>query len=518
MRQGWRWAYYDAIASVRDVYASLDADGCEREQRLKANLRERLGFFELYMTTDDHKAVKKNEDAGWLAEGHEYIGLPMMRIGVQGDALKYVSRCKVTRWLPPVATVVDDLGETVAEAEDVLFHAVHDDGDEEDLEEHEVRAARQLYLDVMANGGEVPQAAIVAARRAAVAAAAAVGDTVEDLGYVNKAERRGSARVTTSNLGVGGLREEILSLEDLIAEGLHKHGSPWGANGGGRSSWLLSCRGSRNVVELAQLLALLEASVHDLQRMPDVHERKPWRTEGHEFIGQSARRFFPSIGASDGRISGWLPPEGDDPALWHMVHGDDDDEEDLDETEARFAIESYCANRVEPTMEESAYLAKFQSSNAVDGADDDIDDGVDDDVDIDDEAYQPQRGDRDMGNGISTRNGGRERHGTGGMSGVSSVGKRLWLSAESRERWLSALQGTPTIATVGMAAVALRQHCQCFGLLGGSPRDVKLLPKVSRDDVEVQLQSWCWAGAFGMVNPHQGRAKLKKKMRKSRRC
>jgi hypothetical protein len=35
---------------------------------------------------------------------------------------------------------------------------------------------------------------------------------------------------------------------------------------------------------------------------------------------------------SDGYISGWLPADGDDVALWHMVH-DDGDEEDLEEAE-----------------------------------------------------------------------------------------------------------------------------------------------------------------------------------------
>lgn len=30
-----------------------------------------------------------------------------------------------------------------------------------------------------------------------------------------------------------------------------------------------------------------------------------------------------------GTVVGWLPPEGDDEALWHVVH-DDGDEEDLD--------------------------------------------------------------------------------------------------------------------------------------------------------------------------------------------
>ena len=39
-----------------------------------------------------------------------------------------------------------------------------------------------------------------------------------------------------------------------------------------------------------------------------------------------------------GRITGWVPAEGDDQALWHVVHADGD-EEDLSENEAIAAIE-----------------------------------------------------------------------------------------------------------------------------------------------------------------------------------
>ena len=63
-----------------------------------------------------------------------------------------------------------------------------------------------------------------------------------------------------------------------------------------------------------------------------------WRTEGHEWIGRRARRFFAEYGAASGVITRWLPVDGDDEALWHMVH-DDGDEEDLTESEARKAIE-----------------------------------------------------------------------------------------------------------------------------------------------------------------------------------
>jgi hypothetical protein len=52
---------------------------------------------------------------------------------------------------------------------------------------------------------------------------------------------------------------------------------------------------------LAQLLTSLEATVRDLQRVTDVAERKPWRSDGHKFIGKMARRFFAAYGISDGR-------------------------------------------------------------------------------------------------------------------------------------------------------------------------------------------------------------------------
>ena len=68
----------------------------------------------------------------------------------------------------------------------------------------------------------------------------------------------------------------------------------------------------------SQLLVTLEAAVYALQTARDVQERKPWRSAGNEHIGKHVRRFA-DYGTSDGVIVGWLPPEGDDPALWHMV-------------------------------------------------------------------------------------------------------------------------------------------------------------------------------------------------------
>mgnify|MGYP006083719023 CR=1 FL=1 len=64
-----------------------------------------------------------------------------------------------------------------------------------------------------------------------------------------------------------------------------------------------------------------------------------WQTTGHEFLGRFvARSFGRSIAI--GNISRWLPPDGDDGALFHVSHLDGD-EEDLDQEEAEEAFERY---------------------------------------------------------------------------------------------------------------------------------------------------------------------------------
>jgi hypothetical protein len=54
---------------------------------------------------------------------------------------------------------------------------------------------------------------------------------------------------------------------------------------------------------------------------------------------------------SIGLITKWVPASDDDPALWHMVH-DDGDEEDLEEDEVHTAMALYA--------EESGRISKEQ--------------------------------------------------------------------------------------------------------------------------------------------------------------
>ena len=484
---GWVWAYYDTLSSVREVLASLDPECCPEERALKAALRERMMLFEVSMEAEQ----VVNMDEGWKEEGHEWLGAMMTRVGDAG----WISTCKVTRWLPPTEAT------ETSEAEKALFHVVHDDGDEEDLDIDEAEAARKLYLEHEANG----------------TLATSVDAKLARDEYSNKAERRVAARTTPEQLGSSGLRDEILTLEEAICPGLNRIYSPWGTGEGGRTAWLLSARSSSSVVELAQLLMALEQAVRD-QVSPGIvehTERKPWRTDGHPMIGKMARRFFANHGASDGRIVGWLPPEGEDAALWHMVHGDDADEEDLDEIEAAFAIANYKEDRLEPTGEEAAYLAQFEAEAAAARADEPAGEEMKDSDDEEmeeaeaDMDYAPARGDNLFGGyDAGTRSGRGERQPR--ISPGQKVKKPLWVTAESRERWLGTLQGTPTVSAVALAAVALRMHCRDFGLIAESN---KSSAKLTRDDIELQLHSWCHATAFGAK---KGGQMLKAKKKKGR--
>ena len=513
----WSWAYYDTLSSVRELYQSLDPNGTEDEKKLKSGLRERLPLFEDEMAEE----VEVNKEEGWLEEGHEYMGELVIQVG---DG--WVSHGKVTRWLPATEAKLDaESGEVLVPREPALFHIVHEDGDEEDLDELEAAEARKRYLDKEATGGDVYDYTAAVAKNAAS----------KSLEYSNKLERRVAARLTHLSLGVHGLRDELLAFEEQLSVGLARYGSSWTAPHGNRASWLLSCRDSTSVVELAQLLASLETAVHELQTAPEGRERPPWRTEGHPYIGRRARRFFPSFGASDGRIVGYLPAENDDPAYWHMEHGDDDDEEDLDEQEALFAMANYDENRSEMTEEERLYLAKFEEEaqaeaqakqakatggeSGAGGADDD--DDMDDDVEEaddpkDDDTYLPPEGDWRVGatrSGTTRGGGGRAYEAAGGGGGVGKMGnKRLWLSSECRERWLQNLRGTPSLALVSLAAVALKQHCRALGVLV----EPKGAHKMTAADMEVETHSWCHAAAFGTKNPKKLASTAIKKKKKGR--
>jgi len=91
------------------------------------------------------------------------------------------------------------------------------------------------------------------------------------------------------------------------------------------------------------------------------HRRGPeWRTHGCDVVGRRAARTFHGK-VHHGTITRWLPADGEDCALFHMMH-DDGDEEDLEEDEVDAALRAYS---------EHALVAKDKEA---DGAEDEGED------------------------------------------------------------------------------------------------------------------------------------------------
>ena len=71
------------------------------------------------------------------------------------------------------------------------------------------------------------------------------------------------------------------------------------------------------------------------ERVP-LFAEQAWLEAGPH-VGARIRQYFAGVGASEGTVVGYLPPDGADMALWHILH-DDGDQEDLEESELEEAM------------------------------------------------------------------------------------------------------------------------------------------------------------------------------------
>ena len=94
---------------------------------------------------------------------------------------------------------------------------------------------------------------------------------------------------------------------------------------------------------LCFLLLWPEQQHRILTHKPCMDDAIEWKRDGcpHGWLGRLVRREFYRKGVgmcvAFGKITGWVPAEGDDVALWHVVH-EDGDEEDLEEHKIRDEI------------------------------------------------------------------------------------------------------------------------------------------------------------------------------------
>ena len=211
-----------------------------------------------------------------------------------------------------------------------------------------------------------------------------------------------------------------------------------------------------------------------------------------------------------------MPPEGDDGALWHMVHGDDKDEEDLDEREVQFAIQNYRDDLKGMGEEERAYLAEYRASLKTGEAEpmDEEEEGEEEEeeepmaVEDDEDAWMPDHAAPRRG---ATRSGlarGAETHVPPSKVELRAAGlrPRLWNSRECRERWTAALKPARSVASVSFALHVFRQHCQAFGIY----TEQKGQPRLKRAALDTAIRCYYHPGAFGIEKKPGGKHGKKK--------
>lgn len=289
-----------------------------------------------------------------------------------------------------------------AEGEDpALWHVQHTDGDEEDLEEHEVvecLVPLSLGRSDSASSQLDGQAAVEAKMdEAADGVKSADADDMDVEIVESKHEeadntdyepeivtsfplfKRGYALVRDTGIGLPGLQQEILAAHKRLAESLKRSKSD--AAKTSRRAWEESVKNAVCLTDLKSALAELEEMVHQLQVEDDVvdedeykrnHDEKVaemleegWKFEctaamngadenalfdpnaPQDIIGRRGRRFFAGHGKSDGIVLAYLPPEKNEGMpLWHMEH-DDGDAEDIDESDVEKAIRHMASDALE---------------------------------------------------------------------------------------------------------------------------------------------------------------------------
>ena len=77
------------------------------------------------------------QDINWSTEGHDFLNARVALAHEKPKGGKRVFLGTIVKWAPPDADAGDQ----------ALFHVRHDDGDSEDLEDYEVKAAMEMYKE-----------------------------------------------------------------------------------------------------------------------------------------------------------------------------------------------------------------------------------------------------------------------------------------------------------------------------------------------------------------------------------
>lgn len=425
-----RWTVYASAREVWNLYDALDMRG-ERELALKAEVESRVAVEEPPSTSD------------YKTDGSEFLGRQVLRRFGKRTVLGTISS-----WLPAEG------------ADPPLWHVHHLDGDEEDLELHEVTKC-------LVTGEQDPTVVTH---------------------YCNDAI--GARSSSALEIGISGLKTEMLVQASALSAGLKSRGSSWGKDS--RRAWDTAIKNAETAADLKPLLLELEERIRAVQTEEDVCEEDEvedltaeertlriaeMKSEGWifgapgeedpeaetsdeiPFLSVRCRRFFPNFGASDGTVTAYLPAaKNDGIALWHMLH-EDGDEEDLDETDVKAAIAA---------MEQD--LLEDPSGGDVQ----DEEEGMEVDTDGDEE----ENADRQSKS-------------------------KLWPSLGVRQRWRKAVSNAATVSELALGLSSLMDYANDFGVVSPDSTDSALI--AGKRQRKSRLSSAIW-GQHSLAAPRDNAA------------
>jgi len=260
------WRMYGSMSEIWALIDALDERGI-RERALKSKLRAQFGLSE-----------NSAQGVTYKTSGSEFIGKKVQR--TFGKRVVYGT---IVGWLPP-------------EGEDeALWHVIHDDGDEEDLDENEVnkflhdvppkpkRKYRERSEDSKSKSGvkatakrdvEEEQSAMEVDGESEEAEWSGDDDddTPPDIVTDYHNNVIGGLGVRENQIGLHGLKLELSRKHDMLIDGLKSRGSGYPREG--KRVWENCLRTAEDLSTVRSALVELETVVHDTQEVPDEVDEK----------------------------------------------------------------------------------------------------------------------------------------------------------------------------------------------------------------------------------------------------
>jgi hypothetical protein len=334
------------------------------------------------------------------------------------------------------------------------------DGDEEDLDEEEVKSAlveeneaeskeemaTNVALDEENPSSDMDVDGESAANEPSTGAAEKViiPAIVKRSNGLNKSGHY--ARNLSGLFGLMGLAQETIRFVNIIAESLKKRcGERFSRES--KKNFETMLRGVESLQELKQHILEVEDIIHSIQSKPDRREEEEKETakerekqsmidEGwcfdsseSEFIGRKGRRFFPKFGSSDGVIVAMLPSEKNDGVTLYRLQHDDGDREDLEEDDLLVALRYF-----DEDLQEADVVAEEEEESEDEGSEDSDDEPADDSSTVSDS--------------------------------IRKAKGFLWPTFEVRQRWQEAVHASATVGELSLALAALEEHSFEFGVFG----------------------------------------------------